>query len=351
MKIRRFQDSDIDQAAGLLARAQIRYRSLAPDPQMLAACFEEPEACRPLIERLFAGSRTRGAAAESDGRLTGFLLGEKQLFGPTEFGSIYAEPHSVGMPLHGHAIAEDADPHAVYPRLYGELAEHWVDEGFFVHTVGIPSMVADVEDAWLGTGFGRKSVCAVREVDSDPAVLVSQGGRRDDVCVERLVDADDEIMETFHRDLMTYQTAAPMFWPYDGEQDANVRNVRRALLENGDGFCFAARVEGEPAGSMLFTTPVFLSPLLVPETMLYLWEGYVAPSHRSSGVGAALLASSLDLLRERGHRWCALHFVSGNILGGSFWLRNGFKPVEHTLRRHVDERVAWARGPGSKVIK
>ncbi len=36
-----------------------------------------------------------------------------------------------------------------------------------------------------------------------------------------------------------------------------------------------------------------------------------------------------------------LHF-DADFAGARFWLGNGFRPVEHRLRRHIDERVAWA---------
>jgi hypothetical protein len=46
--------------------------------------------------------------------------------------------------------------------------------------------------------------------------------------------------------------------------------------------------------------------------------------------------------RKQGHRWCTLHFASGNPSGAPFWLGHGFIPVEYTMSRHLDERVAYA---------
>jgi hypothetical protein len=50
--------------------------------------------------------------------------------------------------------------------------------------------------------------------------------------------------------------------------------------------------------------------------------------------------------QDEGYQWCALHFAAANIVGANFWLGHGFRPIEHRLRRHIDERIAWA-GPGA----
>jgi len=136
-----------------------------------------------------------------------------------------------------------------------------------------------------------------------------------------------------------------MFWPYTGESDARVRSVRRDALLSGQGFAYIARSSaGEPLGSLLFVPSVFLSPLLVCEKMVYLWEGFVDKNSRSTGVGSVLLDHAMSSLAERGVQWCALHFVSGNPRGGRFWPSKGFVSVEIVLHRHIDERVAWAKG-------
>jgi hypothetical protein len=45
-----------------------------------------------------------------------------------------------------------------------------------------------------------------------------------------------------------------------------------------------------------------------------------------------------------GYTTCTLHFASENYSGGPFWLKHAFVPVEHTMERRVDERIAWGRG-------
>jgi len=285
--------------------------------------------------------RVTGAVAEIDGRVCGFLIGEKLLFAPEDFAAIYAEPRSISVPLHCHGVADGVDPAPVYEALYGFLGQRWIDDGFFVHNVSISCMDRGVLDSWVHLGFGRKSVCAVRPTTPlEPRPAPVPG-----LFIDEVRGHDEDVLETFHRRLMTFQTGAPMFWPYNGEPDAKVRAMRVDALTSGQGIAFIARRDGEPVGSMLFVPAVFLSPLLVCDRMVYLWEAFMDADARSGGVGSVLLDHALATLRSRGIEWCSLHFVSGNPRGGPFWQSRGFHPVEATMRRQVDERVAWAKGP------
>ena len=62
------------------------------------------------------------------------------------------------------------------------------------------------------------------------------------------------------------------------------------------------------------------------------------------GVKTVYRVSTLGRARKRdkGYDHVALHFASPNIQGAAFWQSSGFRPVEYGMRRHIDERVAWA---------
>ncbi|HXC53392.1 MAG TPA: GNAT family N-acetyltransferase [Candidatus Limnocylindrales bacterium] len=341
LSIRTFRSGDLAAASELLAAAQRRAQAGCPSGLRLGSRYLDASACRSAIEQLVAAPRATSVVAESHSRVVGFLCGEKQLFAPEDFASIYAEPRSTNVPLHGHAVDAESDVESIYEAMYGALATRWVADGFFIHNIAVSALDPGIVDAWMPLGFGRKSVCAVRPTMRLESDAFSVTG----VTIEEIRGRDDEALDTFHRHLMTYQTGAPMFWPYTGESDVRVRGVRRDALLSGQGFAYIARSRsGEALGSLLFVPSVFLSPLLVCEKMIYLWEGFVEEGHRSAGVGSMLLDHAMVRLNERGIEWCALHFVSGNPRGGHFWPSKGFRPVEYVLHRHVDERVAWARG-------
>ena len=341
LSVRDFRPGDLQAAAELLASAQRRARAAGPGGLHLGERYLETAGCRNLIEQLVASPRATSLVAEEGGRVRGYLAGERQLFAPEDFASIYAEPRSTNVPLHGHAVAADADQQLLYEAMYAALAKRWVSAGFFIHNVAVSALDRTVLEAWAQLGFGRKSVCAVRPT----ARINGDAVHSADVTIEEIRGRDDDVLETFHRRLMTFQTGAPMFWPYTGESDARVRSVRRDALMSGQGFAYVARTRaGEALGSLLFVPSVFLSPLLVCEKMVYLWEGFVDEGSRAAGVGSTLLDHAMASLGERGVQWCALHFVSGNPRGGRFWPSKGFVSVEIVLHRHIDERIAWAKG-------
>jgi len=340
LRVREFRAGDLRAASELLAAAHGRAQAAGAAGLLLGERYLAPTGCRQLVEQLISSPRATAVVAESGGRVCGFLAGEKQLFAPEDFASIYAEPRSTNVPLHGHAVAADADASAAYEAMYAVLASAWVADGFFIHNVAVRALDSAAAEAWNLLGFGRKSVCAVRSTLPDASAAAGPAG----VTIEEIRGHDDEVLETFHRSLMTFQTGAPMFWPYTGESDAKVRGVRRDALLSGQGFAYVARRGSKALGSLLFVPSVFLSPLLVCEKMIYLWEGFVEADQRTGGLGSMLLDHAMAGLRARGIQWCALHFVSGNPRGGRFWPSKGFAPVEFVMHRHVDERVAWATG-------
>lgn len=341
LEVRELRPADLDAAAELLAARQRRVRERATIALPLGESFEAALPCRELIEKFVASPRTSSVVATSAGRVVGFLAGERQLFAPEDFAAIYAEPRSIALPLHAHAVAGDEDASELYEAMYGHLSGVWADGGFFVHNVSVSSFDEAALGAWFDLGFGRKSVCAWRStarLEPEPAPI-------EGLEIEEIRGRDHPALERFHRRLMSFQTAGPMLWPYSGEADASVDAVRRKSLWSGQGFAFLAKLADEPVASLLFVPSVFLSPLLGSDRSIYLWEGYVDDGRRAAGVGTCLLAHALAALSRRGIESCSLHYVSGNPRGGRFWPAKGFVPVEATLKRHVDERVAWARGP------
>jgi GNAT superfamily N-acetyltransferase len=328
-------------AAELMAATHGRAQSAGPAGLVLGLRFLAPSGCRGILEQLVVSERTRAVVAEVDGRVCGYLAGERQLFAPEDFASIYAEPRSTNIPLHGHAVAAEADASVLYESMYAVLAEKWVADGFFVHAVAVRALDRAATEAWANLGFARKSICAVRPTRK----LTETASVPTGLAIEEVRDRDDEVFEDFHRRLMTFQTGTPMFWPYNGESDAKVNAVRRDALRSGQSLAFIARdAAGEAVGSLLFVPSVFLSPLLVCDKMVYLWEGYVSDEARGTGVGTLLLDHAMQVLQKKDIQWCALHYIAGNPRGGRFWPVRGFLPVEYVLRRQVDERVAWAKG-------
>lgn len=335
MEIRRFAERDIEACAELLAA---RHRRDRARHDVLAPHYEEAVACRDVLGSL-RGPLCDGVVAVAAGRVVGFLFWERQLHPPRGYFSYFFEPYSTAIPLHGHAVAPDADPVAVTRALYGALAETWVRRGFFVHAVRITAGDADLQEAWVSLGFGRKTTCAVR-----PTAAPVTHRRAADVEIRQVTPTDlDVVLRLVHVNGV-HHAQSPLYWPYLLETVDDSRATIAGLLSDPANAHFVAYRAGEPLGLQNFMPPVFLSPLLVPGRMVYLFHGVVEAEARGGGIGSALLAQSMAWARAQGHVHCALHFGSANLSAASFWPSQGFVPVEYTMGRHVDERVAWASG-------
>jgi GNAT superfamily N-acetyltransferase len=85
------------------------------------------------------------------------------------------------------------------------------------------------------------------------------------------------------------------------------RNLERFRLLAGRGHrCVVAWRGARPIGyawvALWMEPAVSLCPLPLPADAAYLWDLYVVPAERSSGVGSALAGARLGVARERGYR-------------------------------------------------
>lgn len=58
---------------------------------------------------------------------------------------------------------------------------------------------------------------------------------------------------------------------------------------------------------------------------------YILPDCMGRGLGSALLAETLRLLREDGHSRCYLWAIRGNAIADGFYRRHGFHPTEDCI--------------------
>lgn len=336
LTVRPFEAGDVTAATALLAA---RHKAARKRLRMLSKALEMPPSWEPLVKGAL-GPRSHGAAALRDGKLVGFLIGEDTLFGPTEMPSLWFPPHSVSIDNAGHAVALEEDVSGVYRALYAHLAERWVARGFFIHRIEVTAGDSEGQEAWVSLGFGRHITAAVRGtgpvVNARPGLVEVREANTEDIdVVMRLVDT-----------LNRHHAESPMFWPILPETDAAAKQFNLSGMAAATNPYFLAYLRGEPAALQSFLAPGFTPQIVQPEKTIYLFDGVVDEAARDGGVGSSLLDHSMRHLRERGYERCCLHFASGNPSGAPFWLGQGFVPVQHTMLRHVDERIAWATARG-----
>lgn len=335
LAVRPFEPADIDACAALLVARNLRDAPRSPHPE---DGLTRAEHCRPLIEGLASNPRADGAVAESGGTVVGFLFGERMLLPPADFASQFIPPHSISMSSTAHAVADGADAVTVYRALYQHLAAKWVGDGFFHHRAAVHACDPDAQEAWVALGFGRYLTAATRTV-SDPVRVTHPRA----LTIERASPEDIDDVMALAEDLNAWHWQSPMFWPIIHLAEPAAREFNLQALRNPDVPYFVAYEDGTPVGMQTFLRPGF-SPAFVKRSKdVYLFEGVVADSARGGGIGAALLHHSMTWAASAGFETCTLHFAPGNPLGGPFWTGHGFKPVEYTMERVIDSRIAWAK--------
>lgn len=340
LEVRVAEARDADACAALLAARHRRDRERV---WHLAAALEAPSACRPAIDDLLASPRADGVVAIDAGEVRGFLFGERMLLPPGDFASLFVPPHSIAMPIQGHAVAEPSAAPIMYRAMYAQLAETWTGAGLFTHRVSIPPGDADMQEAWVALGFGRYLTAATR-----PPAQPVHNPRPRALSIERASPEDLDDVMALADDLNAWHWRSPMFWPVVHTAEPAAREFTLDQLRSGESPFFVAYEEGRPVGMQTFMRPGFTPPVVDRENDVYLFEGVVADSARGGGIGATLLAHSMEWAARSGFQTCTLHFASGNPLGAPFWTGHDFAPVEHGMERTIDARVAWAR-PGDAV--
>lgn len=340
LTLRTLDAADVPALAALLAERRREERVALPP---LNERFAEVAACEGVLRAHLAEARCDGVVAERGGRLAGFLLGHRRHVAIESFEAQYAPPMEASMPGSGHGVAPGEDVEAVYAAMYAHLGERWADAGYFEHRVTMPLADPATREAWFHLGFGSLYTFCVRASTPLPP-----GAHDLDTTIEvqRATPTERTEVLRFQDESARWHRAAPIFWPYMERQASAAIEAftARALSDESNGI-FLARRGGIAVALHLMVAQEegWGSSFTQPEGSVYLYEGITAPEVRGSGVGTALLARTLDWAREAGHPYVTLHYATPNPSGGPFWRGHGFVPVEVTLQRRLDERLAWAR--------
>ena len=325
-----FNPDHLDAAARLLADRQ---RSLRSVQSILPAEYEDPEACREIVEEELQGAGTQGVVSLLDSQVVGFMVMSPLIFNPTDMVAAFMPPRPAQV-QGAHAARPDVAFDA-YREMYAVLASRFVERGYFDHMVYLPALDTAAHDSFVSLGFGRALVAAVRGVDP-----VQAGNGPVDIHEAGIEDL--KVVMGLNDDLLHHHALSPIFWPHAAETSEALESNQRRHLEDPGTAHVVAYQEGRAVGLNSFIPPDWIDRILRPNKTIYLYQGIVSPSARSGGVGKAILARGVEWAREQGYEHIALHYASPNISGARFWQSQGFEPLEYRLTRHIDERIAWA---------
>ncbi len=315
-----FVDKMLPEAAELLAASHRRMRALEP---VLPVAYESPEEALKPLEEAFRAPGSAGYAALRSGRISAYLLGVARL-----------RDRVLSMPYHGHALAADQRPE-VFREMYALLADDFVRRGYFGHGVGLLAADMPEQESWDWLSFGRGLVLAISDLTEPLPEVTGLDVRQ--VGPEGLEDV------VYLQDLNWQHHSRPPIYNLYFDDLAPVRTQVTELLADPENGHFVAYEDGRPVALNSFMKSSWVPTMLMPEGGIYLFQGIVAEDRRRGGIGRAILARSLRWARDRGYRWCLLHVFPTNIPGLPFWLSNGFRPLEQSRYRLIDDRVIWAR--------
>jgi ribosomal protein S18 acetylase RimI-like enzyme len=317
----------LDAAAALLAARQRAHRAAEP---RLPARFDEPAACRPLVEESLAMAGASGVVALRGGRVAGYLIGRPWL----------AQPflgYRTGWVDYAGAAVEAEGAADIYRALYAAFAPRWLAEGCFAHVVTVPAHDAAALAAWRSLGFGREHTRGLRDAGPVAAARPLEGE------VHRAGEEDLAPVMKLRDGLSLYHTGAPIFAPYLWNEE-DLRGLTREQLADPRTFVLLAVRGRETLGGMIFSEPPPRAAMVSPDRCIHLNEAYIAPAERRGGAGSFLLDAALAWLRNDGYEYCTVSWESTNLQGARFWEEtNGFRPLFHRLVRALDPRIAWAR--------
>ena len=339
LSVRPFERGDLDAAAALVAERHRRDRERRP---VLVESLTDTGEARAMLAEWLGNERTDGAAAVDGEALAGFAIGERMVGAPPDsYMDQLTHPRTIRIGARDHAVAPGYDASSVCRLLYRELAGDWVAAGYYNHSVHVIAGDERAQEAWFNLGFGRTVSMVVRDGTGPVA-----GASAADVEIREAGNEDLSVLLELARTLGLHHIGSPIFayWPVLPEHDAMARGFFASLLEAGGSPHFVAWRDGRPVGLTSFQERGFFPPYVSSEKNAYLLMGVVEPEAQDGGVGRALLDHGMAWARDAGYERCSLHVLSANYSGEPFWFANGFKPVEYTLERQIDERVAWARG-------
>lgn len=330
----------LDAAAALLAARQARLR--AADDRLPAA-YEDPAACRPLIEAVAGRADAQGVFALADGEPAGYAFMWPFLPGPMDLPFAFFPPRTAHIGYAEQCAREDVafDAHRA---MYAALAGEYVRRGIFDHIAYVSPHDRAAHDAYVSLGFGRMLVAAMR--DTTPVESQATAGVR----VDAAGAEDASVIIGLNTHLWEHHTTSPIFWPMLREPLAAEDDFTRMLLQDPETNAhFVAYRDGRPLGMTTFMKPDWVPEVLRDDKTVYLYQGVVTPDARGGGIGQALLARGMAWAREQGYERAVLHFWAPNISGARFWLGMGFRPIEYRMARHIDERIAWANGISNRT--
>jgi len=330
VEFRPLQNSDLSDAARLLARRHRTHRTFFPE---LPADAESDETAEALLSASLGRESCVGWGAFAGDRLQAYLIGETVL-----------DPWwgRSGWIRAGGSASIDVGAADRFADLYARLGQQWVQSGIFAHFVVVPASEVEVMRLWFGQSFGIEHVHAVLDLRSLalPDFLAPVG-----VTIRLATDDDRGALARMSDVVWRHQLQAPVWAAMLPESAEANRAGWLELLDDPAVDVWLAFEQGEAIGSQAYYPSEMIGEhLLGNDTTCHLAIAGTRPDARGRGIASALTRAGLEHARRRGFAFCETDWRSTNLLSSRFWPSFGFRAAFYRLHRRVDDRIAWANG-------
>lgn len=267
-----------------------------------------------------------GVMAIEKGELVGFLAG-------IPITSFKGTQKGVWCPYWGN-VAIGRNRRKIYRLMYEKIGKLWVQNGCFTHAISLASYDTEALDTWFWNGFGLLVIDATRNLEPIDVKVTEK-------LEIRTADKDDlDAVLSLEYELGRYMTRSPILMPLlaAGTYD----DYEKWLSDPSDRMWWIAVHNGEVVSYIRTQEAQPDDEYEVPhKNTLRVNGAYTVPEMRGKNIATLLLKEIAEWARDNDYERLSVDFESQNIYGSSFWLRH-FRPVQFTLIRKIDERVAWA---------
>lgn len=260
-----------------------------------------------------------GVAAVEQGKVVGYITG---IFIEELFGRV----SGIFCPIHAHGAIKQNRAY-IYKKMYEKAAEIWVSKDIFTHAMAIYKQEQEVVDTFFWNGFGLRCIDAIRKVE----VIKEKTNNYE---IRRILPEEAEQIHGLELNLVKHLNSSPVFMPVYKEL---ISEKLAKWLSEENNYIFAA-FNGAKISGYIKLTEEGENFITSSPDMLNICGAYVIPEERGCGVAEALLAYSMDFLKEKGFCYCGVDFESLNPTASGFWMKH-FEAYTCSVVRRIDERI------------
>jgi len=307
IEIKEFKEENVKDAAGLFVGSYESQRQIVPLIPRRKDLYEE------VSNALRKNLENPGVAAFQDDELIGYIIENARA------DNFMSKPTAFSLGLYSHCSIEH-NKESIYQKMYKEISDIWVKEGFHTHIFSIWAQDDDLSFNFFRLGFGMTHFELLRDLSHIDvnALDISYRILED---MEHIREIDKE-----HHD---FYPSAPLFWlpPDDYEYKEDI-----------DGEIIAAFDDDKPVGYIHLKKNEAETWLMTDEETCRVKGAYTDPKYRGIGIGKGLLQKTVEWATNDDFKRLYVEGESANIYGGNFWMKH-FTPVVYTVRRCIDERI------------